>query len=155
MNAVTTTATAPGLASARRHNLSVWTESAHHMYAGRVDEFLACWTSDATYTVAYPVAGLPPSVTGHEALRAVFGGLTSLAREIHVHDVRFHQTDDPDVVFVEERMIAVLHNGYRYDNRLILRATFRDGLIHEVFEYYGQVAHQELVRQAGLVPDAS
>ncbi len=155
MNAVQTTATAPDLGRARSLNEAVWAESATHLYAGRIEEFLACWTEDATYTVAYPVEGLPESVSGQDALRTMFGGLGAFARSITVSDVRFHQTDDPDVAIVEERMVAELHNGYRYDNRLIIRVRFRGGSIHEMFEYYGQVAHQELARQAGIMAAAS
>ena len=58
--------------------------------------------------------------------------------------MRLHQTDDPDVVFVEEHMTADLHDGGSYENDLVIRVTFRDGLIHDMFEYYGQVAHQQL-----------
>ena len=57
--------------------------------------------------------------------------------------MRLHQTDDPDVVFVEERMTADLHGGGRYENDLVIRVTFRDGLIHDMFEYYGQVSPPE------------
>ncbi len=52
---------------------------------------------DATYEAALPVAGLPAVITGHEALHAAFTGLVAAARSIEVHDVRIHQTDDPDV----------------------------------------------------------
>jgi ketosteroid isomerase-like protein len=61
--------------------------------------------------------------------------------------VTIHQTDNPDVVIVEEHMVADLHDGSRYENDLIIRVTFRDGLIHDMFEYYGQVAHQQLAER--------
>lgn len=57
-----------------------------------------------------------------------------------MHDVRFHQTDDPAVAIIEERMVTELVPGVRHENRFILRVTFRDGLISEMLEYYGQFA---------------
>ena len=63
--------------------------------------------------------------------------------------MRFHQSDDPDVAFVEERMVADLAAGGRYENLLVIRVTFRDGLIADMYEYYGQVAHQALAHSLG------
>ena len=63
--------------------------------------------------------------------------------------MRFHQTDDPDVALVEERMVADLVGGGRYENFLAIRVTFRDGLIADMYEYYGQVAHQAMVADLG------
>jgi len=44
-------------------------------------------------------------------------------------------------------MTAELHDGGRYENDLCLRVSFRDGRIAEIFEYYGQRAHEELVER--------
>ena len=137
--------------AARVRNQRVWTESAERLYSGRIDEFLELWREDGRYEVAYPIAGFPAAVEGREALGALFAGFGAAARSIAVHEVRFHQTDDPDVAFVEERMVAELHDGGRYENRLVMRVTFRDGLIAEVLEYYGEVAHRDLLRRLGLV----
>ena len=71
-------------------------------------------------------------------------------RSIQVHDMKFHQTDDPSVAIVQERMVAQLHGGGRYENLLIIVVTFRDGLIAEMFEYYGESAHENLLRQLGF-----
>ncbi len=128
-------------------NRELWTRSAAALFAGRVEEFLATWTPDGVYSVAYPVPGLPATVRGHEELRSSFSGLTAFAASIRVHDVGFHQTTDPAVAFVEERMVAVLTDGYRYENALALRVTFRDGLIAEIVEYYGELAHRSLVER--------
>ena len=139
----------PDLTSRTARNESTFRASAVALYAGDIEEFLAHWAVDARYEVAYPVEGLPPVVEGHDAFRQVFGGLTGATERIEVHDVRFHQTADPDVAFVEERMVADLHGGGRYENILVLRVTFRDGLIREIYEYYGEVAHRELVSSLG------
>ena len=48
-------------------------------------------------------------------------------------------------------MTAELHGGGTYENRLIMRVTFRDGLIAEIVEYYGERAHEDLLRRLGLV----
>jgi ketosteroid isomerase-like protein len=134
----------PDLASARARNESTWRASAVALYAGDIEQFLAYWTSQPRYTVAYPVDGFPSMVEGRDQFRALFGGFAAAAERIEVTDVRLHQTDDPDVVFVEEHMTADLHGGTRYENDLVIRVTFRDGLIHDMFEYYGQAAHQRL-----------
>lgn len=144
---------APGdsdLASAGRRNQETWTESSRLLYSGDIDEFLEYWSSDARYEVAYPAPGFPAVVAGHDALRTLFGGFGAAARSIQVLDVRFHQTTDPQVAIVQERMVAELHGGGHYENSLIIVVTFRGGLIAEAFEYYGEQAHQNLLRQLGF-----
>ncbi len=144
--------TIPGvtdLATARARNEATWRAAALALYAGDIEEFLTHWTAHPTYSVAYPVDGLPLAVAGREEFRALFGGFGSATTQIEVHDVRFHQSDDPDVAFVEERMVADLATGGRYENAMAIRVTFRDGLIADMHEYYGQVAHQELVHSLG------
>jgi ketosteroid isomerase-like protein len=131
-------------------NEAVWHASGAALYAGDLETFLMHWQPDGRYEVAYPVAGLPPVVAGHASLRELFSGFASLAASIRVDDVRFHPTADPDVAFVEEHMTAELRDGGRYENDLCLRVTFRDGRIASIFEYYGQRAHEQLVRRVGL-----
>lgn len=141
--------TSVDLAAARAGNESTWRASAVALYAGDIERFLSYWTTDARYAVAYPVDGFPSVVEGHDAFRQLFGGFAAATEEIGVHDVRFHQTDNPAVAFVEERMVARLHGGGRYENTLVIRVTFRGNLIQEIFEYYGQTAHQALARGLG------
>jgi ketosteroid isomerase-like protein len=138
------TTTDPDLADARARNASAWRASAIALYAGDIEGFLAYWSPEPRYSVAYPVDGFPPVVEGRDQFRAMFGGFAAAAKRIDVTDVRIHQTDDPDRVFVEEHMTADLHDGSRYENDLVIRVVFQDGLIHDMFEYYGQVAHQQL-----------
>jgi ketosteroid isomerase-like protein len=135
------------MTSATITNEAVWHASGAALYAGDIDTFLAHWAPNGRYEVAYPVAGLPPVVAGHDALRELFTGFGSLASWIRVEDVRFHATADPDVAFVEEHMTAELHDGGRYENDMCLRVSFRDGRIASIFEYYGQRAHEELVER--------
>jgi ketosteroid isomerase-like protein len=136
--------------SPRARNLRTWTESARLLYAGRIEEFLEFWTDDASYEAALPVPGLPAAISGKPALRAAFGGLAASTVSIRVEEVRFHQTDDPDVAIVEERMIAELADGWVYDNRLAIRVRFDDGRIAQMYEYYGQFAHAELLARLGF-----
>jgi ketosteroid isomerase-like protein len=138
------------LDAARRRNEAVWKQSSAALHAKRLDEFLAFWHEDGRYEVAYPIGGMPPVLEGHASLAQVFAGFCAAAERIQVHEVRFHQTDDPDVAFVEERMVIDLVDGGRYENRLVIRATFRDGLIAELFEYYGERRHEELLQRLGF-----
>ena len=140
-----TTTTTPSTTNER-----VWHASGAALYAGDIEGYMAFWQPDGSYEVAYPVAGLPPVVAGHEALRAVFAGFASMAAWIAVDDVRFHQTTDPAVAFVQERMTAELHDGSRYENEMCLAVTFRDGKLASIYEYYGQHAHADLARRVGL-----
>jgi ketosteroid isomerase-like protein len=138
-------------AAVRERNQAVWKQSSQALYARRVDEFVAFWQEDGSYEVAYPIEGMPARVEGREALAQVFHGFAAAAEHIEVNDVRFHQTDDPDVAIVEERMVIDLADGGRYENRLAIRVTFRDGLIADMFEYYGDRAHETLLRRLGFV----
>ena len=147
---VTAAAGESALIAAGRLNQRAWTDASRLLYSGRIDEFLALWTPDARYEVAYPATGIPAVAQGKDAMRALFGGLTSAATSIEVQDVHFHQTIDPQVAIIQQRMVAELHGGGRYENLMIILVTFREGLIAEAFEYYGQQAHQELLRQLGL-----
>ena len=126
-------------------NEAAWHAAGAALYAGDIDTYLGHWQPDGRYEVACPVAGLPPLVSGHAALRELFTGFAALAVWIRVDDVCFHPTVDPDVAFVEEHMTAELHDGSRYENDLCMRVSFCDGRIASIFEYYGQRAHEQLV----------
>jgi ketosteroid isomerase-like protein len=140
----TPTTTADALAAARARNEATWRAAALAMYAGDLEGFLSHWTDTPRYEVAYPIDGLPALIEGRDQVLALYGAFTAAAEKIEVRDVTFHQTDDPDVAFIEETMVADLHGGHRYENRLAMRARFREGRLSGIFEYYGQVAHQQL-----------
>jgi ketosteroid isomerase-like protein len=144
----TTLSAPPALVSARARNESTWRAAAIALYAGDIEQFLTHWTESPRYAVAYPLPGVPAVVEGRDQFRELFGAMTAAAASVEVHDVRFHQTDDPQVAIVEERMVAELHNGFSYENLLIIRVTFRSGLISDIFEYYGEVAHQAMLCSA-------
>jgi ketosteroid isomerase-like protein len=101
----------------------------------------------ATRAATYPIAGMPAIVSGRDALAELFAGFSALAAWIRVEDVRFHATADPDLAFVEERMLAALHDGSAYENDLCLRVGFRDGRIASIYEYYGERAHEGLLER--------
>jgi ketosteroid isomerase-like protein len=134
----------------RERNEAVWKQSSALLYDKRLEEFLAYWHENARYEVAYPIEGFPPVVEGRAALGELFAAFTAATERIEVHNVRFHQTDDPNVAFVEERMTADLVDGGRYENSLVIRVTFRNGLIAGMHEYYGQRAHEDLLRRLGF-----
>lgn len=146
-----TTIETADIAAARARNEKIWAESSNLLYSRRIDEFVQTWCPDASYEAALPVPGLPAVVTGRDALHAVFSGLVATAVELGVSDVVFHQTDDPNVAFLEETMVGRLADGYSYRNRLAIRVTFRDGRIAHMLEYYGQFAHADLLRHLGFV----
>jgi ketosteroid isomerase-like protein len=126
---------------------AVWHAAGAALYGGDLDAFLGYWQPDGRYEVAYPIAGMPSVVAGRDQLRELFAGFAALTAWIRVDDVRFHATDDPEVAFVEERMTAELHDGSGYENELCMRVTFRDGRIASIFEYYGERAHEDMLRR--------
>ena len=128
-------------------NQVVWHAAGAALYGGDRDAFLAHWQPDGRYEVAYPIAGMPSVVAGRDQLCELFAGFAALTAWIRVDDVRYHATADPEVAFVEERMTAELHDGSGYENDLCMRVTFRDGRIASIFEYYGERAHEDMLRR--------
>lgn len=128
-------------------NQSVWHAAGAALYGGDLDAFLAHWQPDGRYEVAYPIAGMPSVVAGRDQLGELFAGFAALTAWIRVDDVRFHATADPQVAFVEEHMTAELFDGSTYENDLCMRVTFRDGRIASIFEYYGERAHEDMLRR--------
>ena len=135
------TPTSTDISAARARNESTWRASAVALYDGDIERFLRTGPRRPLRR-RLPRRGLPVRGGGAGPFRQLFGGFASADESIGVVDVRFHQTDDPDVVFVEERMVARLHGGGSYQNTLAIRVTFRGDLIQEILEYYGQLAHQ-------------
>jgi uncharacterized protein len=116
-----------------------------------IEASLALWDPDGVYSTAYEIEGFPSEIRGHDELRAVLGGFLAACASLEQRDVRFHQTTDPEVFFVEWEWHAVLHDGSAHSNRYAARARVRDGRFAEFHEYYGQLAHLALLRQLGLV----
>ena len=135
------------LTTVRERNEAVWREQAALLFAKRVDEAFAHWHEDARYEAVYPVDGLPAVVEGRDALAQMFAALVSAGERIQSLDYAFHQTADPAVAFVEERFVMDLAGGGRFDNRVSMRITFRDGLIAEMVEYADRRAVEELLRR--------
>lgn len=139
-------ATIPAIAQARTRNEHTWTLTSECFYAKRFAESMALWTEDARFEVAYPVEGVPPVLEGRENLVALFEGVGSGVERLWATDLRFHQTDDPDVAIVEYGLHATLVGGAAYDTQIISRVTFRDGMVAAVREYYDHAAQVQLFR---------
>ena len=134
----------------RSANETVWHAAGAALYAGDVDTFLTTGSPTAATRSPTRSPACPPSSAATSSCAQLFAGFAALAAWIGVDDVRFHATADPDVAFVEEHMTAELHDGGRYENDLCMRVTFRDGLIASIFEYYGERAHEDLLRRLGI-----
>jgi len=147
---VSATIAATDLAAARERNERTWAETSRLFYEKRFEESMALWAPDARIEVAYPVEGIPPVVEGREALVALFSGFGVGVERLWASDLRFHQTDDPDVAIVEYGLHATLIGGATYDTRIISRITFRGGLVADVTEYYDHAAQVQLFRDLGF-----
>ena len=143
--------TAIDITEALARNQAAWRASSTLLYQRRIDEFVQTWCEDGVYEAALPVPGFDAVVAGREALHAVFSGLVAAVTELGVEDVVLHQTDDPDVIVVEETMVGRLADGYEYRNRMVLRVRFRGDRIAHMLEYYGQLAHADLLRHLGFI----
>lgn len=137
-------------ADARARNEAIWNPSVEHYNAMRIDEALEYWHEESRWITAFPVAGMPRMVDSRAEMARVWRTLYVDTERVEVENVRFHQTDDPDVAFVEERFTAYLANGGLYVSDLVMRVTFRDGLISEVVEYFDPAEQERLVRRVGL-----
>ena len=154
MSTSTTTVIRPAtdLGGARRRNEAVWKQSSAALYAGQVEESLAYWDDDARYEVAYPIEGMPAVVEGHAALVQLFAGFCGAAGARIEGCATSASTRRTMPMSPSSRSgcSPSLVDGGRYENRLVLRVTFRDGLIAEVFEYYGERRHEELLHRLGF-----
>jgi ketosteroid isomerase-like protein len=135
------------LAAARERNHAVWRQQTELLFAKRIEDAFSYWHSDARYEAAYPIEGLPAVVEGRDALIQMFAALLAAGERIESQGFRFHQTDDPDTVFVEERFVMDLIGGGDFENRVVMRVTFRDGLIAEMLEYADRRAMEDLLHR--------
>ena len=143
----------PDLAAARARNEATWRAAAVALYAGDIEEFLAHWTAEPRYSVAYPVDGIPPTVEGRDQFRALFGGFGAAAdpasRSTTCASTR---PTTPTSRSSRSAWSPTSSAAGSYENLLAIRVTFRDGLIADMYEYYGQVAHQAMVATASAAP---
>ena len=90
------------------------------------------------------VTGLCPFVPARPAIVMAWAAVMNRAKRVK-DAFRFHQTDDPNVVFIEERFVMDLTGGGRFENRVAMRVTFRDGPIADVVEYADRRALEPLL----------
>ena len=117
-------------------NAELWDRAASLFYEKRYEDSVACYAPGARFQTMYALPGVPPVVEGRDALLQTFLGFGAIVESIGATDLVFHQTEDPDVAIVEFRQHARLVDGSDYENRLVARLRFGDGLIAEHVEYY-------------------
>jgi ketosteroid isomerase-like protein len=137
--------TATDLDTVRERNLRLWTQHTASFEAGDLDACAALWHEDGRIAVAYPIPGMPAELVGRDAIIGLFATELEAADTLEQRDVHFHQTTDPEVAFVQFSWHARLKDGSTYDNAYVTRVTIRDGRFHEVYEYYGERAHADLI----------
>ena len=77
---------------------------------------------------------------------ATWQGLGAAVRHAAYHQLAFHQTVDPDVVFVERRTDLTLRSGQVVSMSALDRVRFRDGRIAELTEHLRPGEHERVVR---------
>jgi ketosteroid isomerase-like protein len=137
--------TTTDLDTIRERNLRLWTQHTASFEAGDIPAVAELWHEDGRMEVAYPIEGMPPALEGRDAIAALFASELESAESIEQRNVLFHQTTDPNVVFVEFSWHAVLKNGSTYDNDYVARVTIKDGRFSAIYEYYGEKAHADLI----------
>jgi ketosteroid isomerase-like protein len=145
MSAMTTTEIIPTI------NERTWFAQQRHLEAGDMDAWAELWAPDGRLRVVYPIAGVPPEVEGRETIKALMTSFAAAVDGISYREAAFHPTLDPDLAFAEHLLHVDLPGGGVYENRYAMRLTFRDGLLLELVEYYGERAHEDFLRALGLI----
>jgi ketosteroid isomerase-like protein len=145
ISAMTTIETTPTV------NERTWFAQQRHLEAGDMDAWADLWAPDGRMRVAYPIAGVPPELEGRETIKALMTGFASAVDGIAYREATFHPTLDPDVAFAEHLLHVDLPGGGAYENRYAMRLRFRDGLLLELVEYYGERAHEDFLRALGVI----
>jgi hypothetical protein len=137
--------TSSDLATARTRNETTWSRYLDAYVRLRFAEAAKQFTPDGRIVFAQPVPGMPAAVAGRDSLLATWHSFGAAVHELRCEDVRFRQTDDLDVAFVEYRLRVRLRRGGVQEHRLLVRATFAGEQITELVEHYEGDAHERLL----------
>ncbi|WP_234383477.1 nuclear transport factor 2 family protein [Streptomyces dysideae] len=105
--------------------------------AGRVDEWVTLFASDAVLEFPYAPAGVPQRVTGRDALRAHMSNFPETF-DVEFVDLVFHETVDPSLVIAEFRSKGTaLPTGKPYEQTCIsVVRTDDDARITHYLDYW-------------------
>ncbi|MEO8548872.1 MAG: nuclear transport factor 2 family protein [Kofleriaceae bacterium] len=130
----------------------VWEHLVSHQIERDIDGWVSCFAADGVVEWPFPVAGVPPRAEGREAIRAALAPAWDRARRsnrrISGHDhVVFHETKDPEVVFVEFDVIGETPKGpFRQGMANLLR--IREGRVVLLRDFIDTGALNALIQGA-------
>jgi ketosteroid isomerase-like protein len=134
------------LAAAASANEATWGEAMRRLCALRFADALELFVDDPCVRLVGAAPGAPSVVRGRPSLLATWQGLGAAVRHAAYHQLAFHQTVDPDVVFVERRTDLTLRSGQVVSMSALDRVRFRDGRIAELTEHLRPGEHERVVR---------
>jgi ketosteroid isomerase-like protein len=134
------------LPAAAAANEATWTAFVQDLCALRYADALQRWDVDPTVRLVGAAPGAPSVFRGRSALLATWQGLGAAVRHAAYHELGFHQTVDPAVVFVERRMDFTLRSGEVVSMSSLDRVRFRGGRIAELTEHLRPGEHERVVR---------
>jgi ketosteroid isomerase-like protein len=97
--------------------------------AGRWNEIADLYAEDTVVETPFALPA-PHRTEGREAVRAHFARSASGAVEMQTHNVRVHETTDPEVIIIESDLSGrIVQTGRTFDVPSIQILQVRDGLI--------------------------
>ncbi|WP_042392016.1 nuclear transport factor 2 family protein [Streptacidiphilus carbonis] len=122
-----------------------------HITARRWKEIPDLYAEDARVEIPFDLPA-PTTITGREALRRRFTGASAAGQDIELqaHNVRVHETADPEVIVAEfDYRGRVPSTGRSFDVANIQVLTVRDGLIVATRDFHDHLA---LAAAGGQLP---
>jgi uncharacterized protein len=128
-----------------------WDRYARALMARDFERWGDLWAEDATFTVAYPLPGMPATMEGRDAIVSGIRSLAHRVMAITLSDVQVHETRTPGVFFVQyAQRVDLASDLPPYHNTICSKVIVRDGQIIELVEYYDVERYARFVGSLGL-----
>ena len=125
------------------------------MLDGSADDLADLYADDAVHEFPFLFPGMPPRFEGREAVREGYAAAwgASPARVDEIRDVVVHETADPEVIVVEQEVVATIATtGERFAAKGVLVIRVQAGRIVAVRDYLDALTlHRSLGRLPQLV----
>jgi uncharacterized protein len=117
--------------------------------AGRWNEIADLYAEDTVVETPFALPA-PHRTEGREAVRAHFARSASGAVEMQTHNVRVHETTDPEVIIIESDLSGrIIQTGRTFDVPSIQILHVRDGLIVSARDFTN---HAVMAAATGQLP---
>ncbi len=127
-----------------------WSQYAKLFCSDALNQWGELWQPDGQFTVAYPLGGMPATITGREEIVKGMKLLAKLVKSIEVLDSVVFSTTDSSVFFVEYNLVIKTRARDPYESPIVSKVTLQDGKIAELKEYYDSQAYQRFMTTMGF-----